>query len=190
MRSAAGSPSAEQENNARVASALSKAALAEAEVRAVKAEAEARVAKAEADAGSRAVKAEAEARVAKVEADAGARAVKAEADAGARAVKAEAGARVSKAEAEARVSKAEATARVAQMAQQLEHERLLRQARACGLWHAGHAEALTFCGAGRTRATGDRRAHAARRRAVQGPWPQGRATPARRRRCAIPCRAF
>jgi hypothetical protein len=179
MRSAAGSPSAEQENNARVASALSKAALAEAEVRAVKAEAEARVAKAEADAGSRAVKAEAEARVAKVEADAGARAVKAEA-----------GARVSKAEAEARVSKAEATARVAQMAQQLEHERLLRQARACGLWHAGHAEALTFCGAGRTRATGDRRAHAARRRAVQGPWPQGRATPARRRRCAIPCRAF
>jgi len=150
---------------------------AEAEARV--ANVEARVAKAEADAGSRAVKAEAEARVAKVEADAGARAVKAEA-----------GARVSKAEAEARVSKAEATARVAQMAQQLEHERLLRQARACGLWHAGHAEALTFCGAGRTRATGDRRAHAARRRAVQGPWPQGRATPARRRRCAIPCRAF
>jgi hypothetical protein len=66
MRSAAGSPSAEQENDVRVVSALSKSALAEAEVRVVKAEAEARVAKAEADAGSRIVKAEAEARIAEV----------------------------------------------------------------------------------------------------------------------------
>ena len=65
----------EQENDARVASALFKAALAEAEVRVVKAEAEARVAK------------------------------------------------------------AEATARVAQVERQLEHERLLRQARACVWCH-------------------------------------------------------
>ena len=125
MRSAAGSPSAEQENDARVASALSKAALAEAEVRVVKAEAEARVANVEA-------------RVAKAEADA--RAVKAEAEADARAVKAEA-------EATAVKAKAEATARVAQMERQLEHERLLRQARACGLWHARFASPNLLRGA-------------------------------------------
>jgi flotillin len=127
MRSAAGSPSADQENDARVASALSNEALAEARVATAVAEA-------------RAVKAEAEARVVKAEADAGARAVKAEADA-----------RAVKAEADARVATAEASARVAHVEKQLEHERLLRQARAgapalagCGSTLA--AAALTLCG--------------------------------------------
>jgi hypothetical protein len=159
MHSSAGSPSADQENDARVASALSKAALAEAHVataeadaRAVKAEAEARAVKAEAEA--RAVKAEAEARAVKAEAEAGARAVKAEAEAGARAVKAEA-------EATARVATAEASARVAQVERQLEHERLLRQARgwracACGLWqHTGHCSPNPLRGPARTQQVTD-----------------------------------